>query len=180
MLAACLYRTWPAEIARAVFRARRLLLAGAVIGLGLWGGVFILVLHAWDWSAAHGLAHWGPPWFALEQTVLELLFAVIVLTLFVTRPAPRRAGIVSACILQCSLLSYSIYLVHLLVVGWTWFELPLLGHAGAAKLLLQFVLTFAVAACTYNGIELPFLRLRDAITGRRTRPPVEAAPIPVP
>ena len=182
VLAACLYRRYPAGAARLVSRHPRLLLALASAFAVAWGSIFVGVLNFPELSVAAGFPVWGQAWFVIQHSVLDFTFAVIVLTLFVVVPGARAPAAVRWPIRQCSLISYSIYLVHLLVIGWVDLHLDWPPHA--RKITLEIVLTLAVSTLTYLAIERPFLALRDVLSGRRRpssgvmRPAALSAPVP--
>ena len=163
VLAACLYRLAPLRVGR--FAARwgvPILLLGSVIVLA-WGSVFVGVLTSPAIVMAAGFGMWGKIWFALQYSVLDLVFACVVVVFATTMPA--RTGWLARCVTLCSLLSYSIYLVHMMVLGWT--DMYLHVASAPVKIVVQLALTFAISAFTYACIERPFLNLRDWVTGRR-------------
>jgi len=158
VLAACMAARWPGI--GAGLQGWRGALAAA-ISLGGIGGLNAMFLHLPDpaFQLAIGFPNWGFAWLATEQSLANLTWAVLVVALWANPgavPAPLRPGIG-----WLSLLSYSIYLVHLPIVSATE------RHAAALGPTLRFLvvvgLTLGVSGLTYAAIERPFLRLRDRL-----------------
>lgn len=158
VLAACLAARWPGV--RGWLQGWRGTLAAAASlgGIGLLNFMF-LHLPSPAFQLAIGFPTWGIAWLAMEQSLANLVWAMLVVALWANPgavPASLRPGIQ-----WLSLLSYSIYLVHLPIVSATE------RHAAALGPALRFAvvvgLTLAVSALTYAAIERPFLRLRDRL-----------------
>lgn len=158
VLAACLAARWPGV--RGWLQGWRGILAAAASlgGIGMLNFMF-LYLPSPAFQLAIGFPTWGIAWLAMEQSLANLVWAVLVMALWANPgavPASLRPGIQ-----WLSLLSYSIYLVHLPIVSATE------RHAAALGPALRFAvvvgLTLAVSALTYAAIERPFLRLRDRL-----------------
>ena len=166
VLAACLLRASPRAVVWARDRARRITLL-SIVAIIAWASLYVTAVHT-DVATmvGWGMLTWGKPYFALELTVQDVAFAVTVLGLYLMRPIMPRW--VAWCIRQVSLLSYSIYLMHTLVMVLLGYYAPWLT-TGALKLFATAVLTIALSTLTYHLIERPVLALRDSLVpGKRS------------
>ncbi len=157
VLAACLYRAQ-----RQPVRA----LSGWILGAGFlavlvmflgWGALFVAIADA-RFQAWSGMATWGRFFFPIQWSVLDLVFAGLVLLLARALLAP--SGLIGWTVTTVSRLSYSIYLGHAAVMGFVqWRAIAALGHAAGAAVTLGMII--AAAYVTYALIEQPFLKARD-------------------
>lgn len=172
VLASYLSRSRTATVAGFVARnAGAILFAALTVCAVFGGGVFVALLNLPPPILARtGVTLWLRPWFVFQDSMLDLAFAAVVLTLAFARPRPLRAGPVAWTVRQASLLSYSIYLVHLPVMGKV--EIYLLNRPGLLKIFIQLAASVLVALCTYTAVERPALMLRDWVSrGDRARRP---------
>ncbi|WP_409055444.1 acyltransferase family protein [Streptomyces sp. SYP-A7185] len=141
-----------------------------------------LVLGAvWAFNQTHAF-HEGHASRLLWVDVEGALWALVVLTYVAT---VSSTGIVSRAIATVGEMSFSVYLLHYMVItaivsrGW-WFELTGRPVADAFLTAVTAVLplTLVAAVVTYNGIERPFLRWRRAYLV--SDPPPEPTTIPLP
>ncbi|GAC1347839.1 MAG: acyltransferase [Acetobacteraceae bacterium] len=165
VLAACLYRRYPAAVASVVIRWQWSILAGAAAVVGVFALLFVGVLHEPERVVALGFMVWGKAYFIFQHSLLDMVFAAVVLTLAVARPRPGRDRALAWLIGQCSLLSYSIYLVHIPVMTMT--TIHLAPPSGAPRMAVQVLATIGVSIVTYACIERPFLALRNQVSRRR-------------
>jgi len=173
VLAACLYRTQRVAVTAFAMEWAGPALLAAAAAVVLWGALFVSVV-LWPGAVAgFGFALWGPPWFVVQSSFLDLVFAGVVLTLFVTRPGSGRLSALAWLVRQCSLLSYSMYLVHMPVM--TLIDQLLAPRPGPGKFALQLIGTVTVSVVTYFAVERPFLAVRDLVSRRRARAPTPAA-----
>lgn len=122
----------------------------------------ILALWAFHLSGgSHSDSAWRLVWVDLEG----LLWMVVVLAYVATAHGQGR---VSRAVAKIGELSYSVYLLHIVVLYVViehrlWLDLPLLPTVAdtfVTTLLVVLPLTISVSLVTYHGIELPFLRMR--------------------
>jgi peptidoglycan/LPS O-acetylase OafA/YrhL len=120
------------------------LLAG-VVGIAYYSPHFISI----------EVTRWGRTWFALFYVVL-LMIAVVY------KDSLLAALMRSAWLRGLGLISYSLYLVHQIVLSLTLaFLFPNIGRTGLVMLLptlVAFVLALAVSAALYQSVEKPFMR----------------------
>jgi peptidoglycan/LPS O-acetylase OafA/YrhL len=150
MWAAWLFRSRP--LSR---RAGGVLAGGALVAV-----VFVL----WLFNAAGG---WPviAPWKILWPTLEGILWAAFVIGY--VDCANAATGLWSRVLAKIGEISYSIYLVHFVVI-WTLVKLALpfapsgryVVDALLETLLVALPITLAVSSLTYRFVELPFLRLR--------------------
>ena len=83
--------------------------------------------------------------------------------------APLKSpGALTGRLAWCGRHCYSLYLLHMPIMGLTfiaagWTEPPTAARGGLPLILIAVAATFLVAAFTYRCIELPFMRLADRI-----------------
>lgn len=126
--------------------------------------LIVIVLSLYGFNAGGG---WpvAPAWKIVWPTFEGVLWAAFVLGYVAW--ANRTNGVLSRALAGVGVVSYSIYLIHFIVIyAMVEYALPLAftGDAVADALLntLLFALpvTLAISALTYRYVELPFLRLR--------------------
>ena len=166
VLAATLLHSSPRVVRWVALHARLVLgLTGAFVSgwMMLYVGVSHLPVALLRW----GFGTWGHAYFALQTAVLDLAFAVLVLALYVAPPRlPRWLG---AAVFRISLWSYSIYLMHVIVMTLVRYYAPSIG-SGFVGVMSITVTTLVVSAASYHLIERPFLKLRDlAVPGGALR-----------
>lgn len=137
-----------------------------------WGGLFVWMLAVdGETLLRAGFARWSPSYAVLQETVLDMLFAGGVLAL---AAVPLRwPGWAIWGVRQGSLLSYSVYLVHLTVLTTVEGFVP--GGFSPVRIGVTTVVTLGVAAVTYHAIERPFLAVRDWLAPDGRRPGVWVA-----
>ena len=164
VLAACLVRSRPG-LARWMSSGRAAWMLGGSLGLAaFWGGLFMAVVFLPSEALVRlGFATWGLPYFAFQDSALNMMFAATILALFFVRL--ELPGWLSWCVRQLSLISYSVYLFHVLVVGALDRYLP--GAPGLGRLVLLVTAVLVFGSLSYHGIEQPFLRLRDRVAPSR-------------
>jgi peptidoglycan/LPS O-acetylase OafA/YrhL len=159
MWAAWAYRTWPLS------RRTGALLAGAALAAVV--TALALFNAAGGWPAT-------PAWKIAWPTLEALLWAAFVIGYVAV--ANNAQGLWSRAVARVGEISYSIYLVHFIVI-WMLvrYDLPLAftGRFAVDALLetglVALPVTLAIATLTYTFVERPFLRLR----GRYHRDVVE-------
>lgn len=129
-------------------------------------GVSLLLVTAalWSFNQVHGFVSnspWRLAWLDVEGAVWALAILTYVATCRATNALSRATAKVGE-------LSYSIYLLHFMLIfvinsqQW-WVTVPGLSFKANALLTTLVVLVPLVVACsmvTYYGVELPFLRMR--------------------
>ncbi len=165
VLACCLYRRCPSETTRLIRHRGCPALIICLMFAALWGAPFVWAMSNWErFVQRPDLVAVGRVWLILQDSTLELVFAAAVLILFVLSRNRLGASRLAWCVRQVSLLSYSSYLVHGMVI-------LLIEHAGLApglpRLVTQLLMTLVVSACTYFAVERPFLALRDFLSWQR-------------
>jgi peptidoglycan/LPS O-acetylase OafA/YrhL len=142
-------------------RAPRLVISGLLLAAAA-SALLVWVLGATVESLVrHGFLWWGPAFLAMQATVDDAAFALLVVGLAgLTFRLPRPLG---STVQWVSLTSYSVYLLHMPVIGY--FTVPAAAQVGALNMAqgaaLETIVTAAVATATYFLIEKPFLRQRD-------------------
>ena len=151
-------------------RARSLLAASVVLELACCA-IFIAVVHLpAEQLLTLGFGTWGSAYLVMQWSPLGPLFAVSVTALWVLRlQAPRP---VAAVIRTVSLWSYSIYLLHAMVIVLV--EYYRLVEGGPQRLFAVTLLTIAASGASYWLIERPVLWLRDRMV--RGSKPVPGRP----
>lgn len=175
VLAACLYRRDPARVAALVTRWQGAILTAAIAVVAGFALLFVGVLHTPERVVAAGFMVWGKAYFIFQHSLLDLVFAAVVLTLALARPRPIRSAGLAWLIRHCSLLSYSIYLVHIPVMTLT--AIYLAPPGPIMRIGVQLLGTIGLSVVTYVCIERPFLALRNQVSRRPV--PVGRARVPV-
>jgi peptidoglycan/LPS O-acetylase OafA/YrhL len=124
----------------------------------------LAVTMLWSFNQAHGYAHpaaWRMGWVDVEGLVWAAFLGSYV-TVFAS-----STGIVSRLLARLGEVSYSLYLLHFVVVTWVASRAGLQVDVGgpittalATAVIVVLPITFALAFVTYQGIERPFLELR--------------------
>lgn len=135
----------------------------------------------WGFNQLHGYADpqwWRVVWVDLEGAAWALCIGSYV-SVF-----ERSAGRISRVLAKVGETSYSIYLLHFVVIGWIvandslWIRIggPVTS-AMATGLLVVAPATVAAAFLTYHAIEKPFLALRGTYRGRLADVPQPFRPV---
>jgi peptidoglycan/LPS O-acetylase OafA/YrhL len=119
----------------------------------------------WAFNQAHGYA--DPSWWRLVWMDVEGAGWALVILTYVTTAASLK-GLVSRAVARLGEVSYSVYLIHFLVVTVVVqrhlvLEVPGWGYVRDALLTTLVVVVpvvLAVSTITYRGIERPFMKLR--------------------
>lgn len=127
-------------------------------------GAVVVVAALWAFNQVHGFFNHG--WWRLIWVDVEGgMWALVVLTYVAT---VRATNVVARTVTKIGELSFSLYLLHLVIAGvlvsnrW-WIDIPGIGAMASALVtvaVLFLPISIAVALVTYHGIESPFLRLR--------------------
>lgn len=128
----------------------------------------------WVFNQTHWFAEpgdWRVVWVDVEGLVWALFIGSYVAVI------ERFRGRLSRALAKVGEMSYSIYLLHVVVIGWVVAHPGMWVHVGgtigsgfATGVLVVLPLTLVVAVFTYYGIERPFLSMRGSY--RRQREPV--------
>lgn len=167
-------------IAAWVYTKRRRIFSMPVLALSATLAVFML----WAFDQLHGYAEpqqwWRVVWVDIEGLVWALFLGSYV-NLF-----ERFTGGVSRLAAKIGEMSYSIYLLHVVVVGLVLTQPRMWVHVGgpvasaaATGLLVVLPITLAISFLTYNGIEKPFLTMRGNYH-RRSEAIAEIEPVAIP
>jgi peptidoglycan/LPS O-acetylase OafA/YrhL len=163
-----------------VYTKRRHLLSAPLLTLAAVLAVGML----WVFSQLHGYAEprqwWRVIWVDVEGVVWAVFIGAYV-SLFA-----GFTGRASRLLAKVGEMSYSIYLLHVVVIGWVLTQPAMWLHVGGpvtsaavTGILVVLPITLAVSMLTYHGIERPFLTMRGNYH-RRTVQAVVTAELPTP
>jgi peptidoglycan/LPS O-acetylase OafA/YrhL len=136
---------------------------------GLRAFLCVAALGSW-WLIARYLSHDGPT--SVATYALSALASVVLLVAVLRSEAQLLRVPPFSWLVYLGRISYGLYVFHLFAIASIaqMLFVPLLGIPlnFELRLLFSFLLTVGLAAASYKGLELPFLRLKD-----RFRPPSE-------
>ena len=148
------FRSWLSR------RRARALLAASVVAEVACCAAFVAVVHLpGERLLAAGFGSWGPLYLVMQWSPLAPLFSVSVLCLWALQL--RSPGRLGAAVERVSLWSYSIYLLHAVVIVLV--DYYHLGGTGLLRIAVIAGLSLAASACTFYGIEVPVLWLRNRL-----------------
>lgn len=130
--------------------------------VGVSAGAVIVAL--WGFNQAHGYMS-DSPWRLVWMDVEGLVWAGVIVTYVATF---KSTGRISALVAKLGERSYSMYLIHFMVISILvarggWIRIPGLPPAYDAMIttaLYVLPIVIAISTLTYSGVEVPFLKMR--------------------